>query len=104
MWNSHQRNFGQPAARRHRLAAGAESKEAAMSELTPEQHAAITDAVRAMRRSLDRQFPPRLAEHLTCAAVTVAFVAMCKSSTEIGKAALRDVINGATIKEAVARP
>jgi hypothetical protein len=64
-----------------------------MSELTEEQHAAIHEAVRAMRRSLDRQFPPRTAEHLTCAAVTLAFVSMSRSSTEIGKAALRDVIN-----------
>jgi hypothetical protein len=65
-----------------------------MTELSPEQDAAINEAIRALRRSIDRQFPPRLAEQLTAAATALAFLRMCKASSGDGKASLVEILNG----------
>jgi hypothetical protein len=62
-----------------------------MSELGEEEHAAVLEARKALIRSLERQFPPRHAGNLVCAAVAGFFADICAASS--GRADLIEVIN-----------
>jgi hypothetical protein len=60
--------------------------------LTEEQHAAVLEARKALARSIERRYPPRLARALVAVAIAAAFSDMARAS--IASAELIAVING----------
>jgi hypothetical protein len=59
--------------------------------MTEEQLAAVIDARKVLIRSLEKRYPSRLAEILTCVAISGQFANLVAASS--GRADLVDVIN-----------